>query len=828
MRSRLISGCSLFVLVTATSFGGGLAFGQAQPSTGESTSSDKPEEIVVTAQRRTEKLYDVPATVTVVSGAKIDKEEIRDLKDVVEHSPNVSYQQTGDTRADTLTIRGLTSLSNVSGIEPDAAIVIDGESLARTFEMNYNTVDIQRVEILEGPQGTLFGKNAVAGILNVTTKGPQFGTYFGDLKLGIAEDNEIRLKGDVNLPVNDHSAMYVNAYYNYSGGWVKNVNPSEPNGGQSSGEGGRIQYRWDPTDSLSILLRAEVSHLKFGPIPLAFKELSEADVQTAAKANCGYGAPGACTPAQIQSFANQFNALLSDSSINLVSPSGVSTPIVNGTLSYLSDDRNWGNQSNYGTSIQINKDFEAFTLIYQGSYRYVGLYSNDNEFGISAPQLTNSPYGLDALDYAGPTNETTVEQELRVESRGDGKLKYVAGAFYYFNDNFHHETAKWCNDAFYGNYYGGGFPNPNPTNKVSNFTCTGGYDGSYLVQDFSAKIDTHNEAFFGNVDYNVWGGLTAFAGARSLWEQQNMTMTHLDDDNLVGTGNGWGKPGSPTRTVSASTDEHALLHRVGAKYDFGNIMVYATESNGFKGTAWNTWGNVPRFDVSQPLKPETPQQVEVGWRGSLFNNRLDWNNDLYRIHDKNYQARVGGVFLPGQPLPATQIVNAGSTKNEGIQFSVNARLFKGFKVGGGWNWMTSEILSGTLIPTKQGIMNLKGDPLPSAPGYAYSLYADYGYDFADLDHDIRLEWRHRGLQEDRLPTTAGYQQPAYQILDAYYSIDSADKKWGVTLYCKNALNRLYYEYTYNPAALDWSAGWLGTLPRDYTRYFGANIHYHFN
>lgn len=813
MRRILKSSCawSALTLVAVTSLSAARA---ADPAPADAPAATGVEEIVISADRRAERLRDVPATVTTVTGEKLEKETITTLRDVVEHSPSISYQQTGDTRTDTLSIRGISSVGNVAGVEPDAAIVIDGETLARTMQMNYNTVDINRVEILEGPQGTLFGKNAVAGIINVVTKGPKLAEGpSGDVHVDIAEDNEYRVKGSVNIPLTPSSALYANLFYQYQGGWEKNANPDQPNGGQQQGLGGRLQYLYQPTEDFSILARGEYSQRHTGIIPYAFKELSEADVVNASKAIAGN-----------TSMVPQFNALLAASGINLVTAGGVSTPIVNGTTSYLSDDRDWGHDHTFAGSLQVRKDFDVGSLIYQGSYRLFSLYSNDNEWGISAPQLTNSPYGLDTLDYAGPTMETTVQQEIRLESPADSRLKYVAGAFYYYNRNYHQEIYKTCNDAVYGYYNGSGYPNPNPINPVKGFNCTGGYSGKYSVNDFTTTTHTNNEALFANIDYPIWGGLEAFAGARMLWEQQDMSLQHLPDDNTAAY---FFSKTDPYGVLTGNNSQHALIHRVGAKYDFGPVMFYLTESDGFKGVSWDNYNLVSKTVSAQPLAPERPQQVEAGMRGDLFDKRLDWAASAFRIHDKNYQARVIW-YQPG--AISNRVIDAGTTRNEGVEAGLNAWLYKGLKVGGAWTWLRSDFLDSVLLPQRGGsFIDLKGYALPNAPRYSYSAYVDYNFDFPtpEFNSDIRFEMRHRGLQNSTVNPDVNEQVGAYQILDGYYTLASGDGKWDTTLYVKNILNRLYYDRPFEPAVLGWTYGQMAALPRDYTRYFGMNFTLHF-
>jgi iron complex outermembrane receptor protein len=826
MRHRLLSSTALVLAATGTPALAQVATPAATSDANASpvsastlgTADASPTDIVVTAQRREEKLFDVPLTVNVISGDAIEKKNLATIRDVLEHSPQVNYQQTGDSRTDTLSIRGISSVSNASGVEPDAAIVIDGETLARTMQMNYDAVDIDRIEILEGPQGTLFGKNAVAGLINIVTRGPKLSDKTtGEIKLDLAQDNEYRLKASVNVPVGDTSALYVNAYGAYQGGWEKNVHDGEPNGGAEKGAGIRVQYLWKPDPTLSIKLKGEYSYKKTGIIPYAFKELSADDVHKASATLSG----------DPNLMAQQFFNLLSNSGINLVSSSGVSTPIINGTKSYLYDDRTWGKTNSYAFSLTAEKKLDWATIHYLGTYRYYNLYSNDNEWGVSAPQLTNSPAGLNTLNYAGPSRERTVQQELRLESDTSGRLSYVAGAFYYFNDNYHRETNRTCNDAVYGYYNGAGYPDPNPTGPVDNFQCTGGYTGRYTVNDFQTRIKTYNEAFFGDVQYNPIGGLTVFAGARALWEQQHMTLQHLPDDT---TASYFFNPDDPFGEVSASSHRNAITHRLGFKYNFGPVMIYGTESTGFKGVSWDNYGLASAARAVDPLKPEKPHQWEAGLRANLFHDRLNFQFSAFDLRDHDFQART----IIRDPRFQLAVVDAGTAVTRGLEFGINATLAKGLRAGGGYTYLgKATLVDDVLIPNViRGVnnpINYKGARLPNAPKNAYNAYIDYTTDFPspDLTSELRFEMRHRGQQQSVLTEDPLQEVAAYTIFDLYYTLAPKDSRWSATLYVKNITNHLYYERSYEPAVMGFTYGQMAYLPRDYARYFGANLRYKF-
>jgi len=772
------------------------------------------QDVVVTAQRREERLYDVPITVRVTSGKDIDQKNYASVRDVIENSPQVSFQQTGDERTDTLSIRGLSSVSNAAGVEPDAAIVIDGETLARTMQMNQESLDVDHVEVLEGPQGTLFGKNAVAGLINIVSRGPTLGVFSGRVSAAIAEDHEYRLKGSINIPLGDHLAAYFTGYRSHMGGWEDNVHEGQPNAGASRGWGLRGQLLWQPDDTLKVMVRGEITQKTTGIIPYAFKSLAASDVYKAATSIAGTNA------AKQQAAAQQIFGLLENSGIYLSGRGG--QDILNGTKSYLYDDRTWGVMRNRAFGLNIDKDFGAGTLHALTTYRFFKLYSNDNEWGVSAPQLTNSPYGLDAYDYSGPSREKTIQQEIRFESDPQSKLNYVVGAFYYYNENYHREFTTECKDAVYGAYNGAGYPNPNPVSPVDNFQCTGGYHKGYTIQDFDSEVTTNNEAIFGNAEYNVTKKASVFAGARLLWEQQHMTLVHYADDSGAKAFD----PVNPYGRHSADDSRQAFIYKVGAKYDFGPVLVYGTYSTGFKGVSWDNYDRAKVARALAPLAPERPYQVEVGMHGRLSHGLLDWSVSAFHLLNQHFQVRTA-LRDPSYQLA---VVDAGRVLSEGIEGTVNVRPIRGVGFGGSYNWLpTAKILDKVEFANKTSFINYQGTRLPNAPKNSASAYAQYQFGFPapQLTSTVRLDFRYRGRQQSVLTLDSLQVVQPYGIFDLYYTLAPRNEKWSVTLYAKNLTDHLYYQRTYEPAAVAFSYGQMGYLPRDYTRYVGGSFNYKF-
>jgi iron complex outermembrane recepter protein len=766
--------------------------------------------IVVTAERREENIHDVPMQVTAISGEKLEREGATSLLDVVEHSPAVTYQEVADPRTTTLSIRGISTLGNVPGVEPSAAIVVDGETLARNAELMNDLDDVSRMEILEGPQGTLFGKNAVAGILNIITRAPSLTDGFSmRLNAGAAANNRYTAKAGFNIPVSDTAAFYVNGFYNTSGGWVQNANSNEPNGGNGNAYGARVQFLVMPNDRISLLLRAETSEQHDYMSPAVLLNLSQADLETAALLD-GNG------PNNLAQYER------------MVAVSGITLPLVNNTRSYFLNDRTLDEMHNTGVSAQLKYNYDTATLIYQGSYRRWALNSNDNEMGLP---LELSPYM-----YAGPTIEKTDQQELRIESKGDTRLKYVGGLFYYENNNFRRELDEECNNAIYGDYNspsGDGYYSAIPS--LAGFNCTGGgTTTSYDIIDYQTTVETHNEAVFGQLDYDLLTNLSVFAGARALWEQQKMTYGTLPDATLG--------PFYPT-PFSANSSDHALIDREGIKYKLGPALLYVTHTTGYKGVAWDNaeQRNVNEFvgpGATSPVHAERPTQFEAGFRLDMLDGKVFLGVTGYDLRDHHYQARTTW-YDPAYVLKSTQrVIDGGTAGSDGAEVQLDIKPTNHWAFGLGYNHLNARFLDHVYIPCAPGaqcieyggkkVSDGQGQPLPQAPKDSADAYGQYNFKIdSTMASYLRLEYRYRSMQTNTLSVDPLQNQPSYGIYDLYLDVASPSGRAGITFYVKNLTNHFYYLRPFEPAAFGWTAGQEAVLPSDYTRYIGVRARYDF-
>src|SRR6266404_1130565 len=185
----------------------------APPSPGATSETDSQQEqlgeIIVTAQRRSERLIDVPISVQAISGDQLSTKAISDTRDLGTIAPTVNFSTGYSALSTAFSLRGVSSLALQTGMQPSTAMVVDGVALARQAEFIANLSDIDRIEILNGPQGTLFGKNSTAGVISIVTKVPT--RYLEGVIEGVAtNDSEYRTRGMVNVPVTEGIRLRVN------------------------------------------------------------------------------------------------------------------------------------------------------------------------------------------------------------------------------------------------------------------------------------------------------------------------------------------------------------------------------------------------------------------------------------------------------------------------------------------------------------------------------------------------------------------------------------------------------------------------------------------
>ena len=351
---------------------------------GNVAAQDVIEEIIVTAQKRQQTLQEVPVAVTVVTANDMQQAQMLDIKDLQSIVPSLRITQLQTTANTNFIIRGFGNGANNAGIEPSVAVFVDGVYRSRTASSLADFPNLERIEVLRGPQSTLFGKNASAGVISVITAKPDMQKTSGSASITLGEYSQVIVKGNVTGPLSDAVAFSLSGSVNNRDGYYTNLVDGEEYG-ERDRWGVRGQLLFQPSDKLEFRLIAD------------YEEIDEVC--------CGVA--------------------------NLVDgPTGVAIRLIGGDLvsnqpfAYANFyDFNPVNEiENNGVSLQIDYDFDAVTLTSITSFRNQSRFEN-SDVDFTSARLINPNSSDTELD--------TFTQELRLASSGDGPVDWMIGLFYF-------------------------------------------------------------------------------------------------------------------------------------------------------------------------------------------------------------------------------------------------------------------------------------------------------------------------------------------------------------------------------------------------------------
>ncbi|QBE63318.1 TonB-dependent receptor [Pseudoduganella lutea] len=531
--------------------------------------------VTVTATRRSASLQSVPLAVSVVNGDQLELANRTSIDTVVQEIPSAAFRQQGGNKDSTLFVRGIGTISTSPGVEPTVSTVVDGVVYARPGQATIDLLDIDRIEVLRGPQGTLFGKNASSGVLNIVSHTPseQLAGYV-DASAWTGHEKRVRAGVSGALQPGVLRASINAAYADYDGN-VKNVHAGggQVNGHERRGVRGRLDIT--PNADTDIALIADYLKSESSPTQTAYKQTSAPFAQ-------------ALLPAVAGAENRQVNFDLPNAIDD--TNKGISAQVNwrrNGyTLTSITAWRAWDNTQHTTTS-PIGNSAEASRIT--GAYpatRDIGTLEftqASQELRIASPRI--------ALPTLGAFDALTVD--------------YVAGLFYLHGKD--RETYRRI-----------------VTTGVTTAATNSGR------ADYGVESDSYSA--FGEGTLHIGPAWRVIAGAR--WTRDELDYDHVRT-STQGTAFAGVQPGTQSAGGTTSNDWSG---RIGLQHDFSpTATAYATFSRGYKGPAYNVFFNMlPRDTLA--LAPETSNSFELGVKTSAFNRRLTANVALFRTEYANYQA----------------------------------------------------------------------------------------------------------------------------------------------------------------------------------------------
>ncbi len=470
---------------------------QAAVPAAESETQDG-NEIVVTATKREQTLQDVPVAVSVTTADAIEKAQIRDIRDLSTLVPSLRVNQLQSSANTNFYIRGFGNGANNAGIEPSVGLFVDGVYRSRSASMIADLPDVSRVEVLRGPQSTLFGKNASAGVISIVTKAPKF-EFGGNVEASYGNNNAIVVKGVITGPLSETIAASLAGGYNSRDGYVKDLGT-----GNKTNERNRWflrgQMLFEPSSDLKVRLIAD--YAKIDELCCAVVNLRRSAASGAVLAVGG----------------------------KLSDPANPFADVVYGNLDSTNKIENWG----VSGQIDYNLGFLKLTSI--TAYRNTKTLTNQDSDFSSADLLGRNSQDL---------NIDTFTQELRLNTDWDGPVNVLAGGFY-FNEKIQQSNQLLfgtqfrpyadllirgqSNNAFSAAAVEGllGALSGNPALYSGRFWGNGqGMTEAYTLKDEAYSL-------FGQVDFKVSDRLTLTGGVNYSHDSKNFSANVTSTDVFSG------------------------------------------------------------------------------------------------------------------------------------------------------------------------------------------------------------------------------------------------------------------------------------------------------
>ena len=636
----------------------GICHAQAVAPAAEPAQSDQLDDIVVTAERRKESSQTVPLSILALSGEAIASSGYRDITDLQYLAPGVQYDP---TQGAAFQIRGVGTTSfDRSNPKSVSVVVDDGVMDGQRVNGMIGMTDLERIEVLMGPQGTLFGKNATSGVISVTTGQPRLGDTSLRASASYGEHSDRDLNATINLPIGEQAAFRLSAFDQAQDGFGRNVTLYKLVGSFHD-YGARAKLLVAPNDGFDITLRADYAHHW------------DSSVRT----------PVSVTNPTVA-------ALLKTHGI-VPGPENADTA-----------DSNYGfiETEEWGASARINVKLGDHELSSISAYRF-GLYNNNTPANL----LPVNEYAYVAYNY-GHTTSDKVSQEFHLASPQDQRVTYLLGLFYNRLES-NATQLQWMAAQ--------GAVSPA---KPMLLAISGAKGQAGNTWTFDAVNETM--AAFGQVKFALTDGFSVTLGGRYTHDNnsQGLGFTTTDPTPIVGFtpvitpySNA---PAYPFGRAKSSN----FSWRAAPEWRIGRAaMLYASYATGYKpaGVAFSA-------GVYAPYRQESVKAWEVGLKSEWLNHRLRFNIDAFRSDFTDFQATIltkvpdglGGTIL------ATAIGNAGGLRSQGIETSIVARVAKPLTLGLSGTYTDAKFTNYVYNATT----DYTGTRLPNAPQWAFTATAD--------------------------------------------------------------------------------------------------------
>jgi len=785
--------------------------GAANAAPAENTEDQTAQDIIVTAERRATSLQNTPLSILAVTQEAVEAKGIKDLQDLSHFTPNLSISPSrgGGASQANFVIRGISGGGGATG-ERGVGLYIDGIFMPRTSGAVLKVLDVDRIEVLRGPQGTLFGRNSTGGAIRIFSKQPS-DQFEGSVSATVGNFDHNDVVGMLNIPIGDGIAWRVQGAYLHEDGFVSRGSQML---GRQEDFVARSQLRLELSPSLKATLGFMYNRSRANATPWVFQTFDMRDQQ------------GRPLEGIIQ---GNYGDWLSDAfKADGQAPLGAYNDprLVKGPYAApdvcLIDDFNpdydkacdqYNNDNYWQTDLNLD-----WTISDSVSLHSITGYSSLKHRAVTDWELIGMEMRYDFL------NSKTFYQEVQLNAGlFGGAVDLVAGGSYFHekSDAPYNYTLNRRGTSNYPSTAGIGGTPPNS-------------DGGLYVRGITDIFQTSDSyGLFASGTWHVTDKLNVTAGLRQAWDHKDYTQSRYQAQPiyvqgvLVQDADFKTQAGTTKSTASASKPFHALDYRLTIDYHpTANIMAYATVSKAYKAGSFSatlsSGGPTNQDSVVSAIPNEKLINYEIGFRTMLFDRRLRLNPTAFLMHYTNRQAAIrvncgtaplqnlvaGSPACPVGFLPLLQ--DQGDAWIRGIELDGQLQLGRDFTIDGSLG-LTAYTLKNVSATTKH--------LYPDAPTPTYNIGATYSHDVGFARATLNVNYAYVGKQsvypDDSVDS--GYILPSYGLVNVRLQVTPSAVPVTISIYANNLFDKVYATYAQKFGGGFWDSG-AGTGPALPDRY----------
>lgn len=727
-RKRLATAITLLLPALATT--APLSYAQASPAL---------EEVIVTARKRVENLQDTPISITAISAEMIGHLKMLSVADIEQHTPSLSIRASDNGVSSALQayMRGVGQFDFALTVDPGVGMYVDGVYLARTVGANFQLPDIEQIQVLRGPQGTLFGKNTIGGAINVTTRRPSGDTAFS-AELTAGEDNYVSLNGYLEFAVTDSVAASVAVLTKNSDGWQKRDRGDDAGNDDLWAVRGHLDT--DFSEQWNSHLVLDYTSIDQNVYPQVLSDFNP-DAVIAGIYNGVVLAP--------------LGESCCDTNIDDIDSSSA--------LNELDKDEN----ETWGVSWTNTWDLDELTLKSITGYRDMDTQSYRDADN-------------DVADYFSVGSQFNVQQfsqELLLSNASGGAFDWLVGAYYLVEDGEH------LSDVTIGD----GF-----------FEATGALPLD-LTLSYDRTQETTSYALFFNTTWHMNEDARLNFAVRYTYDEKELDMFAIkrasqtpvlipgstDPDvctDAVAEGNG--------SRVSCDENWDEFSPKIGIDYDFtDDILGYASVSGGFRSGVYN--GRPQSTSQISVADPEELISYEVGFKSQLWSNRLQINGAMFYNDYTDRQFLINQSTSSADTALALVVDNAADSTLWGGELEFTVLPMRGLTIRGGLSYIDPEYENFESIDSSTGeLVDLSDRPFSSVPDWTANLMAQYVYELGNggsvrLRGDMSYKGEIFYTDDEESASFERLNVGGYTIYNAGISYATADEKWELSAFGRN-------------------------------------------